>query len=45
MLERLAKCLTNGGLKNARLLLTGHCDARGEQEFNMSLGDYRAPRR
>ena len=22
--------------------LTGHCDARGEQEFNMSLGDNRA---
>jgi len=22
--------------------LTGHCDPRGEQEFNMSLGDNRA---
>jgi peptidoglycan-associated lipoprotein len=41
-LERLAKCLTSGSLKKGRLLLTGHCDARGEQEFNMSLGDYRA---
>jgi peptidoglycan-associated lipoprotein len=41
-LERLAKCLTTGTLKKGHLLLTGHCDARGEQEFNMSLGDYRA---
>jgi peptidoglycan-associated lipoprotein len=41
-LERLAGCLTKGGLKTAHLLLTGHCDNRGEQEFNMSLGDYRA---
>jgi peptidoglycan-associated lipoprotein len=42
VLERLAGCLTKGTLKTARVLLTGHCDNRGEQEFNMSLGDYRA---
>jgi outer membrane protein OmpA-like peptidoglycan-associated protein len=41
-LERLAQCLTKGTLKGSKVLLTGHCDARGEQEFNMSLGDYRA---
>ena len=42
-LERLADCLTKGTLKErARVLLTGHCDARGEQEFNMSLGENRA---
>ena len=23
-------------------MLTGHCDPRGEQEFNMSLGENRA---
>jgi peptidoglycan-associated lipoprotein len=42
VLERLAKCLTTGTLKTATVLLTGHCDDRGEMEFNMSLGEYRA---
>ena len=42
VLERLAGCLTKGSLKGAQVLLTGHCDPRGEQEFNMSLGDNRA---
>ena len=41
-LERLAQCLMKGTLKGAQVLLTGHCDNRGEQEFNMSLGDNRA---
>lgn len=41
-LERLAGCLLKGGLKSGHVLLTGHCDARGEQEFNMSLGENRA---
>jgi hypothetical protein len=41
-LERLAQCMTKGTLKGSKVLLTGHCDNRGEQEFNMSLGDYRA---
>lgn len=39
--ERLAKCL-QGPLKGRKLLLTGHCDARGEYEFNMGLGAERA---
>ncbi len=42
VLERLAKCIGSGSLKGARVLLTGHCDARGEGEFNMSLGAQRA---
>jgi peptidoglycan-associated lipoprotein len=42
VLERLAQCMTKGTLKGAQVLLTGHCDPRGEQEFNMSLGDNRA---
>jgi outer membrane protein OmpA-like peptidoglycan-associated protein len=42
VLERLAGCLSTGSLKGARVLLTGHCDARGEYEFNMSLGAQRA---
>jgi peptidoglycan-associated lipoprotein len=41
-LDRLAQCLTKGTLKGSQVLLTGHCDSRGEQEFNMSLGDNRA---
>jgi peptidoglycan-associated lipoprotein len=41
-LDRLAKCLTTGGLKGHRVLLTGHCDSRGETEFNLSLGANRA---
>jgi peptidoglycan-associated lipoprotein len=42
VIERLAGCLATGSLKNARVVLTGHCDARGENEFNMSLGAQRA---
>ncbi len=41
-LQRLAGCLTTGGLKGHRVLLTGHCDNRGEYEFNMGLGAERA---
>jgi peptidoglycan-associated lipoprotein len=41
-LERLASCVLKGTLKGGEVLLTGHCDSRGEQEFNMSLGDNRA---
>jgi peptidoglycan-associated lipoprotein len=42
VLERLAKCVMTGSLKGARLLLTGHCDPRGEYEYNMGLGAERA---
>lgn len=41
-LQRLAECVTKGTLKGSRVLLTGHCDSRGEDEFNMSLGAQRA---
>lgn len=41
-LTRLASCVTDGSLKGANVLLTGHCDARGEEEFNMTLGAQRA---
>ncbi|MGO9714704.1 MAG: OmpA family protein [Polyangiaceae bacterium] len=41
-LVRLASCITKGTLKGQNVLVTGHCDARGEQEFNMSLGENRA---
>jgi peptidoglycan-associated lipoprotein len=42
VLERLVKCISTGSLKGARVLLTGHCDERGEYEYNMSLGAQRA---
>ena len=42
VLQRLAACLTTGTLKTGQVLLTGHCDNRGESEFNMSLGADRA---
>jgi hypothetical protein len=41
-LQRLSACMTTGSLKSQRVLLTGHCDARGEYEFNMVLGAQRA---
>jgi hypothetical protein len=41
-IQRLAACLTTGSLKGAKVLLVGHCDARGEYEFNMGLGAERA---
>jgi len=42
VMQRLAACLTTGTLKGAHVLLVGHCDARGEYEFNMGLGAERA---
>jgi peptidoglycan-associated lipoprotein len=42
VLRRLADCLTKGTLKSQSVLLTGHCDPRGEDEFNMTLGAQRA---
>jgi peptidoglycan-associated lipoprotein len=42
VLQRLAQCMTTGSLKGSRVLLTGHCDNRGEYEFNMGLGAERA---
>jgi hypothetical protein len=42
VLERLVKCMSVGSLRGARVLLTGHCDERGEYEYNMGLGAERA---
>ncbi|CAN5827676.1 hypothetical protein BH11MYX4_BH11MYX4_28340 [soil metagenome] len=41
-LTRLAKCLSGGSLAGRRVLLTGHCDPRGENEYNMGLGATRS---
>jgi len=42
VLEQIAKCVTTGPLKGRGLALVGRCDPRGELEYNMVLGDYRA---
>lgn len=42
VLEQVAKCVTTGPLKGRHLALVGRCDPRGESEYNMVLGDYRA---
>lgn len=44
LLGQIAKCLTTGPLKGKSVMLTGRADARGEQEYNMSLGHNRAQR-
>ena len=41
-LTRLAKCLNGGSLAGRKVLLTGHCDPRGENEYNMGLGATRS---
>jgi peptidoglycan-associated lipoprotein len=42
VLEQIARCVTTGPLKGRHLSLVGRCDPRGEVEYNMVLGDYRA---
>jgi peptidoglycan-associated lipoprotein len=42
ILEQVAKCVTTGPLKGRHLDLVGRCDPRGETEYNMALGEYRA---
>jgi peptidoglycan-associated lipoprotein len=42
VLEQVAKCVTTGPLKGSHLALVGRCDSRGEVEYNMVLGEYRA---
>ena len=42
VLEQVAKCVTTGPLKGRHLDLVGRCDSRGETEYNMALGEFRA---
>jgi peptidoglycan-associated lipoprotein len=44
MLVQLATCLSEGALRGRGLELVGRADARGEQEYNMVLGEKRAAR-
>jgi peptidoglycan-associated lipoprotein len=42
MLGEVAKCLTEGALKGKGVALIGRADARGEPEYNMTLGGSRS---
>jgi peptidoglycan-associated lipoprotein len=42
ILSQVATCLTTGPLKGRSIKLTGRADPRGEQEYNMDLGENRA---
>jgi peptidoglycan-associated lipoprotein len=42
VLDQVAECLLRGALKGKSVTLVGRADSRGEHEFNMSLGAYRA---
>jgi len=41
-LVELAKCMNDGALKGRKLLLVGHADPRGEEDYNLALGGRRA---
>jgi peptidoglycan-associated lipoprotein len=42
ILQQVAKCMTDGALMGKSIELIGRADARGEQEYNMTLGSSRA---
>ena len=42
VLDQVATCFETGPLKGRTMNLVGHCDPRGDAEYNMLLGDRRA---
>src|SRR5262245_26133896 len=42
VLTKLATCFTTGPLKGREMRLVGHADPRGEEDYNMLLGQKRA---
>lgn len=42
VLDQVARCITTGPLKGRGLSLVGRADPRGEVEYNMVLGEFRA---
>jgi len=42
VLEQVAKCVTSGPLKGRKVALVGRADPRGDTEYNMILGEFRA---
>ncbi|MCA9643544.1 MAG: OmpA family protein [Polyangiaceae bacterium] len=41
-LKQLADCMRDGAMVNYELLLVGHADPRGSEDYNLALGGYRA---
>jgi len=41
-LVALARCMNEGGLAGRSILMVGHADPRGEEDYNMALGGRRA---
>lgn len=41
-LDKLATCFTSGPLAGRRMRLVGHADPRGEDSYNLALGERRA---
>lgn len=41
-LSKLSECMKSGKLVGRSLLLTGHTDPRGDDDYNMNLGGHRA---
>lgn len=42
VLKKLADCFTTGPLKGKTMLLVGHADNRGDENYNLALGGQRA---
>lgn len=42
VLQKLANCFSTGPLKGRQMRLVGHADPRGDEEYNMTLGNRRA---
>lgn len=42
ILSRIAECFTSGPLQGREMRLVGHADSRGEQSYNLVLGQSRA---
>jgi peptidoglycan-associated lipoprotein len=42
VLQKLAKCFKDGPLRGRTMLLVGHADPRGDDEYNLVLGGRRA---
>lgn len=42
ILGKLSACFTSGPLSGRQMLLVGHTDPRGDEHYNMSLGERRA---
>jgi peptidoglycan-associated lipoprotein len=42
VLKKLADCFSTGPLKDKTMLLVGHADKRGDENYNLALGGQRA---